>query len=174
VRLDLEVPAELLDLGLEGGLIDVRPQGQHVEVVQLPEGPVVGDEAGVVIGGDELGAVGAAAVDDDDFIGDRATWTADRVRRADAAWRLMQGSVTGASPVRFGLTARPGGPEALSAVVSFVGRPRPYAARIVMRDPSLAARPGRTACWPGWRRWPAIRPMWCWCTTPRGPSCPKR
>jgi hypothetical protein len=29
-------------------------------------------------------------------------------------------------------------------VVSFVGRPRPYAARIVMRDPALAARPWLT------------------------------
>ena len=80
-----------------------------------------------------------------DFIGDRATWTADRVRREDAAWRLVQPSVVGASPVRFGLSAMPGGDNALSAVVSFVGRPRPYAARIVMRDPALAPRPWLTA-----------------------------
>ncbi|WP_050762476.1 hypothetical protein [Brevundimonas subvibrioides] len=80
-----------------------------------------------------------------DFIGDRATWTADRVRREDAAWRLVQPSVVGASPVRFGLSAMPNADSALSAVVSFVGRPRPYAARIVMRDPALAPRPWLTA-----------------------------
>ncbi len=80
-----------------------------------------------------------------DFIGDRGTWTADRVRRATATWRLKQDGTTGASPVRFGLSASSSGREDLSAVVSFVGRPRPYAARLVMRDPSLAARPWLTA-----------------------------
>ncbi|WP_269515992.1 hypothetical protein [Brevundimonas subvibrioides] len=90
-----------------------------------------------------------------DFIGDRATWTADRVRREDAAWRLVQPSVVGASPVRFGLSASPPQPgtvfggNVLSAVVSFVGRPRPYAARIVMRDPALAPRPWLTAAGAG-------------------------
>lgn len=80
-----------------------------------------------------------------DFNGDHAKWTVDRVRRADAAWRLVQTSVTGASPVRFGLDASAEGRESLSAVVSFVGRPRPYAARLVMRDPGLAAQPWLTA-----------------------------
>ncbi len=80
-----------------------------------------------------------------DYNGDRATWTADRVRRETATWRLVQTSVTGASPVRFGLGASAEGQETLSAVVSFVGRPRPYAARMVMRDPALAARPWLTA-----------------------------
>jgi len=85
-----------------------------------------------------------------DFIGDRATWTADRVRREDPAWRLVQPSVVGLSPVRFGLSAsqaEPGtvfGGDSLSAVVSFVGRPRPFAARIVMRDPALSPRPWLT------------------------------
>ena len=79
-----------------------------------------------------------------DFNGDNATWTADRVRREAATWRLFQNSVTGASPVRFGIDASAEGRESLSAVVSFVGRPRPYAARIVMRDPALAARPWLT------------------------------
>ena len=86
-----------------------------------------------------------------DFNGDNATWTADRVRREAATWRLVQSSVTGASPVRFGLSAAAptagnvSAGETLSAVVSFVGRPRPYAARMVMRDPALAARPWLTA-----------------------------
>ncbi|MBU2378230.1 MAG: hypothetical protein KJ824_03615, partial [Alphaproteobacteria bacterium] len=72
-------------------------------------------------------------------------WSADRVGREDAAWRLVQTSATGGSPVRFGLSAAPAGGETLSAVVSFVGRPRPYAARMVMRDPALATRPWLTA-----------------------------
>ena len=80
-----------------------------------------------------------------DFNGDHAKWTADRVRREAATWRLVQTSVTGASPVRFGIDASATGRESLSAVVSFVGRPRPYAARMVMRDPVLAARPWLTA-----------------------------
>ena len=80
-----------------------------------------------------------------DFNGDHAFWTADRVRRETATWRLVQTSITGASPVRFGIDASAEGRESLSAVVSFVGRPRPYAARLVMRDPALAARPWLTA-----------------------------
>lgn len=80
-----------------------------------------------------------------DFPGTRASWTANRLRAAEPRWRLMQAGMTGASPVTFGLVAEETGREALSAVVSFVGRPRPYAARIVMRDPSLAARPWLTA-----------------------------
>lgn len=80
-----------------------------------------------------------------DFNGETATWTADRVRREAATWRLVQTSATGASPVRFGLDATPDGRITLSAVVSFVGRPRPYAARIVMRDPALASLPWTTA-----------------------------
>ena len=76
-----------------------------------------------------------------DFNGDTATWTADRVRREAATWRLVQTSATGASPVRFGLDAQPNGAQTLTAVVSFVGRPRPYAARLVMRDPALASLP---------------------------------
>jgi hypothetical protein len=79
------------------------------------------------------------------FPGARAEWTANRLRAAEPRWRLMQAGVTGASPVTFGLVADPDGAQTLSAVVSFVGRPRPYAARIVTRDPGLAARPWLTA-----------------------------
>lgn len=79
------------------------------------------------------------------FPGRQAAWNADRLSREAASWRLMQESVTGASPVRFGLSSKPGESDRLSVVVSFVGRPRPYAARIVMRDPVLAARPWLTA-----------------------------
>lgn len=75
------------------------------------------------------------------FPGVRADWTANRSDFSSPTWRLMQASVTGASPVTFGVAAGGGQPETLKAVVSFVGRPRPYAARIVMRDIVRAPRP---------------------------------
>lgn len=79
------------------------------------------------------------------FPGVRADWTADRSAFSSPTWRLMQASVTGASPVTFGVAAGGGQAESLKAVVSFVGRPRPYAARIVMRDIVRAPRPWLTA-----------------------------
>jgi hypothetical protein len=71
-------------------------------------------------------------------------WTANRAAYDSPTWRLSQTSVTGASPVAFGF-ASGGETSTLSAVVSFVGRPRPYAARIVLRDPAKAPRPWLTS-----------------------------
>ncbi|MCH4268141.1 MAG: hypothetical protein LKF80_07025 [Brevundimonas sp.] len=75
------------------------------------------------------------------FPGDRAGWSADRFESARDGWRLFQDGATGASPVRFGLTGRTPQDARPAAVVSFVGKPRPYAARIVMRDASRSPRP---------------------------------
>ena len=75
------------------------------------------------------------------FPGDRAAWSADRFESARDGWRLFQDGATGASPVRFGLTGRTPQDARPAAVVSFVGKPRPYAARIVMRDASRSPRP---------------------------------
>jgi len=75
------------------------------------------------------------------FPGDRAGWSADRFESARDGWRLFQDGATGASPVRFGLTGRAPQDARPAAVVSFVGKPRPYAARIVMRDASRSPRP---------------------------------
>ncbi|MEN5113367.1 hypothetical protein ABE453_05040 [Brevundimonas diminuta] len=75
------------------------------------------------------------------FPGDRAAWSADRFESARDGWRLFQDGATGASPVRFGLTGRAPQDARPAAVVSFVGKPRPYAARIVMRDASRSPRP---------------------------------
>lgn len=75
------------------------------------------------------------------FPGARAGWTANRSGFSSPSWRLVQTSVTGASPVAFGFAARDREGESLKAVVSFVGRPRPYAARIVMRNVERAPRP---------------------------------
>ena len=68
------------------------------------------------------------------FPGDRSAWRGDRYESKTAGWRLVQDSATGGSPVRFGLAGT--GPKSTvpTAVVSFIGRPRPYAARMVMRD----------------------------------------
>jgi hypothetical protein len=75
------------------------------------------------------------------FPGERQDWSADRTRYARDAWRLSQTGRYRAAPVTFGRVTDAGGEEGLAAVVSFPGRPRPYAARIVLRDPSRAHRP---------------------------------
>lgn len=72
------------------------------------------------------------------FPGARANWTANRMG-AHAGWRLQQTSVVGVSPVAFGYAGE-GDASGLVAVVSFVGRSRPNAARIVLRDPSRVPR----------------------------------
>ena len=77
------------------------------------------------------------------FDAGRAGWRADRYAFTRPGWRLMQAGRTGASPVRFGYVGQ-ANDERLTAVVSFVGAPRPYAARVVMRDARLGSRP-----WPG-------------------------
>ncbi|WP_439475995.1 hypothetical protein [Brevundimonas sp.] len=74
------------------------------------------------------------------FPGARRSWIANRVSSTDANWRLQQMSVVGASPVAFGYAGK-GDAPGLTAVVSFVGRSRPYAARIVLRDPVRVPRP---------------------------------
>jgi hypothetical protein len=73
------------------------------------------------------------------FPGAARPWVADRTAWTRPGWRLMQTSAVGASPVTFGFG---GEAEAsvLTAVVSFVGRSRPNAARIVFRDDAKAPR----------------------------------
>ena len=75
------------------------------------------------------------------FPGDKAVWSADRFESARDGWRLFQDGVTGASPVRVGLAGRTPQDARPTAVVSFVGKPRPYAARLVMRDAARSPRP---------------------------------
>jgi len=74
-------------------------------------------------------------------------WLADRRAYSQETWALSQTSQTGASPVRFGQTSVEG---EMKVVVSFVGAPRPYAARVVMRDTGVMARPwlGRAGALP--------------------------
>lgn len=74
------------------------------------------------------------------FPGARLAWTADRYSWDKTSWRLRQATRIGASPVAFGYAGKGEGP-ALAAVVSWHGRPRPYAARLVLRDPARLARP---------------------------------
>jgi hypothetical protein len=75
------------------------------------------------------------------FHGERAGWAADRTAFARPTWRLVQSSAYRDAPIAFGQVGGPGMEPGLAAVVSFPGRPRPYAARIVMRDPARAQRP---------------------------------
>ncbi|WP_292105724.1 hypothetical protein [Brevundimonas sp.] len=75
------------------------------------------------------------------FPGERQDWSADRTRYGRDAWRLSQTGRFRSAPVTFGRVTDAGGEEGLAAVVSFPGRPRPYGARIVLRDPDRAHRP---------------------------------
>lgn len=74
------------------------------------------------------------------FPGDQRDWIANRTGYARPTWRLQQASVVGASPVTFGYAGQDDQAE-LTAVVSWWGRPRPTAARLVFRDPAKAPRP---------------------------------
>lgn len=74
------------------------------------------------------------------FAGRKQDWTANRTGNDRANWRLVQTSFVGASPVAFGY-AGDGEGSRLTAIVSFVGRPRPYAARLILRDPAKSPRP---------------------------------
>jgi hypothetical protein len=75
------------------------------------------------------------------FPGDRTNWSADRAAYARPTWRLMQGSRTGVSPVRFGVIGGIHRPDQMAAVVSWRGRSRPTGVRIVLRDAHVAPRP---------------------------------
>lgn len=81
------------------------------------------------------------------FPGLAQPWLADRRTYSQETWALSQISKTGASPVRFGQTSAEG---EMKVVVSFVGAPRPYAARVVTRDPQVLPRPwlGRAGALP--------------------------
>ncbi|HEX4198229.1 MAG TPA: hypothetical protein VHZ26_12380 [Caulobacteraceae bacterium] len=72
------------------------------------------------------------------YPGDLAGWTADRsTSRRVAIWKLSQADQFGGGRLVFGL-AGGDGPSALVAVASFPDGAQPYAARLVMRDASLA------------------------------------
>ena len=74
------------------------------------------------------------------FPGEARHWFADRTDYSSTTWRLMQASSVGASPVTFGVAGKDRASE-LTAVVSWYGRPRPTAARIVLRDTTKVPRP---------------------------------
>ena len=75
------------------------------------------------------------------FPGTHADWSANRSGFSSPTWRLAQHAVMGQAPITFGYEATDDAARSLKAVVSFVGAPRPYAARIVMRDTSRAPLP---------------------------------
>jgi len=78
------------------------------------------------------------------FPGIRTAWYGDRYGLVGPGWRLKQTVRTGQAPVGFGLVGDAGHGETLAAVVTFVGRSRPYAARLVLRDTERAPRPWLT------------------------------
>jgi hypothetical protein len=75
------------------------------------------------------------------YPGDTADWTANRaISRMSAIWRLSQSASFGADRLVFGLAGRDQA-SALLAVASFADGAQPYAARVIMRDVSLAPAP---------------------------------
>jgi hypothetical protein len=72
------------------------------------------------------------------YPGDIADWTADRsTSRRVAIWKLSQTAQFSGAQLVFGL-AGGDGPSSLVAVAAFPGNAEPYAARLVVRDVSLA------------------------------------
>lgn len=79
-----------------------------------------------------------------EFPGEHAAWKADRTTFTAPAWRLVQTGATGGAAVDFGLIGGEGALEEVAALVSFPGKSRPYAVRIVMRDADRLTRPWLT------------------------------
>ncbi len=75
------------------------------------------------------------------YPGDIAGWAADRsTSRRVAIWKLSQTGPFAGGQLKFGL-AGGDGPSSLVAVASFSDGAEPYAARLVMRDVTLAPEP---------------------------------
>ncbi|HYF22139.1 MAG TPA: hypothetical protein VD929_01960 [Caulobacteraceae bacterium] len=74
------------------------------------------------------------------FPGQAAPWVADRTAYRSARWKLSQNARFGFDAVTFGYAGR-GEAAALVAVAEFKDGARPYAARLVMRDPARAPKP---------------------------------
>lgn len=75
------------------------------------------------------------------FPGERAAWKADRTAYRSPAWKLSQSTRMGLDEATFGLAGRHDAPHALLAVARFSDGARPYAARLVLRDPARSSRP---------------------------------
>lgn len=78
------------------------------------------------------------------FPGEAKAWAATRTLYKSEGWRLVQETRVRDAAVAFGVAGGLNTPERLTAVVSFPGRSRPYAARIVLRDEHRIAQ-----VWPG-------------------------
>jgi hypothetical protein len=75
------------------------------------------------------------------FPGDTSDWTADRnVSRSVPVWKLSQAARFAGNNLVFGLAGKRDS-SVLLAVVSFPDNAQPYAARLIMRDASLAPEP---------------------------------
>lgn len=74
------------------------------------------------------------------YPGDVADWRADRGSGRSARWRLQQTVPFGGDQMLFGLAGREGA-NALLAIVEFADGRSPYAARLILRDPTLSRGP---------------------------------
>lgn len=72
-----------------------------------------------------------------EFPASSKSWRVDRFAGSKTGWRMVQDSGVGTAAVRFGLAGMSPEETNPTVVVSFRGRSRPYAARLVMRDVDL-------------------------------------
>ncbi|MEG2313634.1 hypothetical protein, partial [Brevundimonas sp.] len=75
-----------------------------------------------------------------EFPASSKSWRVDRFAGSKTGWRMVQDSGVGTAAVRFGLAGLSPEETSPTVVVSFSGRSRPYAARLVMRDVDLLPR----------------------------------
>lgn len=74
------------------------------------------------------------------YPGDVASWRADRNPPSKGvSWHVAQDSRFGADSLTFGLAGAKGEPGAVAAVVRFADGARPYAARLLIRNPARAS-----------------------------------
>ena len=74
------------------------------------------------------------------YAGDVAGWSADKNLGRAVRWSLAQETAFGTDRMVFGLAGREGA-QGLVASASFADGARPYAARLVLRDPARAPQP---------------------------------
>jgi hypothetical protein len=124
--------------GLTAGVLDQVGQRAQNKVAGLScSSPDIAKAADRV----RVGFDGYSKLERMNFPGDTNDWLAvhDNSKRVPI-WKLSQGVKFGWNSLMFGLAGKDG-PSSLLAVASFPDNAQPYAARLLVRDPSLAPEP---------------------------------
>ncbi len=125
-----------LRAGASSDQLDGVQQRAHAKAASVP---CNSKDLGTAAGRVRKAFEGYALLQRMNYPGDRATWIADRASSATIPfWRLSQPSSFGGDRLVFGLAGRN---IELLAVATFADGARPYAARLVMRDPTRTQGP---------------------------------